>query len=84
MMTILTTCPWCHEDNEVSVPFEGWLSYQMGALVQDAFPDLSASDREMLISGICPKCWRAMLCISLPTENDWDDEDDWDKDEDEW
>jgi hypothetical protein len=31
--------------------------WQDGALAQDAFPYLSADDRELLISGICPTCW---------------------------
>ena len=26
-------------------------------LIQDICPELSADEREMLITGICPKCW---------------------------
>lgn len=37
--------------------------YQMhqGALVQDVLPNLSPSERERFISGICPDCWDAMF-----------------------
>ena len=57
MMTIITECPWCGEEHEVEVPFEGYLAWQNGELIQVAMPQLSADEREMLISGICPKCW---------------------------
>lgn len=33
------------------------LAWRSGMLIQDAFPELSAEDREFLISGLCPKCW---------------------------
>lgn len=54
---IVTTCPFCGETHEIGVnEFDYW-DWQDGALVQNAFPYLSADEREMLISGICPKCW---------------------------
>lgn len=31
-----------------------------GALVTRAFPDLSADDRELLISGTCPSCYKRL------------------------
>lgn len=33
--------------------YEAW---QMGMCIQNAWPDGSATDRETLISGICPVC----------------------------
>ena len=57
MMTIITKCPWCGEEHEVEVPFEGYLAWQSGEPIQVAMPQLSADKREMLISGVCPKCW---------------------------
>ena len=56
-VTIITACPFCGHANEVEVNEEDYWDWQDGALVQDAFPYLSADEREMLISGICPKCW---------------------------
>ena len=29
--------------------------------IQEIFPDMSASHREMLISGTCPECWGEMF-----------------------
>ncbi len=34
-----------------------FFKWQEGELAQNAFPYLSADEREMLISGVCPKCW---------------------------
>ena len=60
MMTILTTCPICGKDHEINVEFADYLNWQNDTLVQDAFPYLSADEREMLISGICSSCWNKM------------------------
>ncbi len=38
----------------LELPATGWNLYITGSCVQDAFPDLSADDREFLISGIGP------------------------------
>ena len=58
MMTIITECPWCGEEHEVEVSFEGYLAWQNGESIQVAMPQLSANEREMLISGVCPECWK--------------------------
>lgn len=54
---IVTTCPFCGHVNEIAVNEEDYWYWQDGVLAQDTFPYLSADEREMLISGICPKCW---------------------------
>ena len=36
---------------------EGAIKYSQGAVIQNACPYLSASDRELLITGICDPCW---------------------------
>ena len=55
-------CPICHHANEVMVNEEDYLAWAFdGELVQNAFPYLSADEREMLISGICPTCWDKMF-----------------------
>ena len=56
-VTVITRCPFCGHANEVEVNEIDYLDWQDGTLVQDAFPYLSANEREMLISGICPTCW---------------------------
>jgi predicted nucleic acid-binding Zn-ribbon protein len=55
--TIVTRCPICGRTNFIKVNDADYWDWQDGALAQDAFPYLSADEREMLISGICPTCW---------------------------
>lgn len=60
-VTIITSCPFCGHTNEVAVNEMDYLDWQDGELAQHAFPYLSANEREMLISGICPTCWNEMF-----------------------
>jgi hypothetical protein len=39
----------------IIVPIKGLLDYKKGAMVQDAFPELSDTDREFLITGLSPE-----------------------------
>lgn len=62
MITLITVCPFCGKENEITVKVSDYLDWQSGeVLVQNAFPYLSADEREMLISGICPTCWEEMF-----------------------
>lgn len=54
--TIITRCPFCGHINFIEVNIADYLDWQNGALVQDAFPYLSAEKREAVISGICRTC----------------------------
>jgi len=54
---VITSCPFCGRVNAVEVNDEDYWDWQDGMTVQVAFPYLSADEREMLISGICPTCW---------------------------
>lgn len=58
---VVTRCPICGRGNEVEVNENDYWDWQDGALVQVAFPYLSADERETLISGICPTCWDNMF-----------------------
>lgn len=58
---VVTTCPFCGRANEVEVNHMDYFDWQDGELAQDAFPYLSANEREMLISGCCPRCWDKMF-----------------------
>ena len=60
-ITLTTYCPFCGEANYVLVREEDYIAWQNGELAQRAFPYLSADEREMLISGICPTCWDSMF-----------------------
>jgi len=80
-ITIVTECPICHHANEVMVNEEDYFIWAFeGELVQNAFPYLSADEREMLISGICPTCWEKTFGGS---DEDEEDPEDWEDDVDE-
>ena len=51
-------CPICGKYHSVFVEKEDYHKWLEGnSHVQDVFPYLKAEDREILISGVCPKCW---------------------------
>jgi hypothetical protein len=43
------------------VDLEGYQKLLRGAHVQDAFPKMSASLREQIITGTHPECWDQMM-----------------------
>lgn len=63
MITVECVCPFCGTVTLVDVPAEGFFQMEDGALVQDAFPTLSAEKRELLISGMCPKCQQEIFGV---------------------
>lgn len=69
--TVVTYCPFCHKAHEVAVNEMDYLDWQDGKLAQDAFPYLSASDREMLITGIDEDCWNGMFGTDEEEEEDF-------------
>ena len=61
MITLITKCPQCGKENEIYVNEHDYENYKNGDLVQNAFPYLSLAEREMLISGVCPTCWKKIF-----------------------
>lgn len=57
--------------------FQAWLDGDM--FIQDALPDLSAAERELLISGTCGVCFDDMFGTDDDDDDD-EEEDDWDDD----
>lgn len=53
---ISTICFLCGKNTEITVPTNQFEDYCRGMFVQDAFPQLSASDREVIASGMCLDC----------------------------
>lgn len=49
-------CPFCGESHSVKVAESDYNAYCNGALAQNAFPYLNATEREQLISHLCPTC----------------------------
>jgi len=55
--TFRAECIWCGTPRPTTLPAEQLFQYRQGAHVQDAFPEMSADDREFIISGVCPTCF---------------------------
>lgn len=51
-------CPYCGVYHEVYVRRADWLLIGQGVAIQKAMPNpiYSATEREQIISGICPNC----------------------------
>ena len=58
---VITQCPLCGRGNEIEVNENDYDDWKDGAHAQVVFPYLSKNEREMLISGICPTCWKKMF-----------------------
>lgn len=56
-MTIMVRCIRCRKDKKVVVPEDGYDLWQRGEYIQNAMPTVSASDRELLLSGCCGECY---------------------------
>jgi len=61
---ITRRCPFCGKHHEQTFNKEeldrGIALRDAGALMQDAFPNFSPSQREFLMTGICDACWDNM------------------------
>ncbi len=58
---VAAPCRHCDAVHELTVNVEGFVSWQSGKYIQDALPELSAGERELLISGTCDECWQRFL-----------------------
>jgi len=59
---IVKRCICCKQVKVVEVNKDGYISWLLGeAHIQDAMPELSAGDRELLISGVCSTCFDEMF-----------------------
>ena len=54
-------CRMCGEIYPVEVDLEGYQQWKAGELVQNALPELSKADRELLISATCDHCWKGLF-----------------------
>ena len=55
-VSLLITCPFCGADHSVEINEVDYIKYTEGALAQVAFPYLNATEREQIVSHLCPKC----------------------------
>ena len=61
MMMIEITCPFCGATHFVTCSAEGFEAWQNGELIQNALPELTPTEREQLISQICPECQKSIF-----------------------
>ena len=53
---LIITCPFCHKDHTVYTTEESYNKWVNGELIQNAMPFLTPTEREQLISHLCPEC----------------------------
>jgi hypothetical protein len=51
------SCHFCEHTEKVSAPEEDFIKWREGGYIQDVFSYLSLDTRELMISGICGKCY---------------------------
>jgi hypothetical protein len=66
--TVVAHCRRCGEFHELQPTIAGYIAWHNGVLIQDAMPELSASERELLISGTCGKCFDELFGLSSDEE----------------
>lgn len=54
-------CFLCRKVSRVEVEEHDFYKWQKGMLIQEAFPYLNDDQRELLMTGTCPKCWAEMM-----------------------
>lgn len=52
-----TQCPFCRRRTNFRLSLQRYNLWQSGELIQNVFPEMSADDREKLISGTCEECF---------------------------
>lgn len=54
-------CINCGQLKTVGCTLEQWQQWRRGTLIQQAMPDVSKEQRELLLSGICGECWNKIF-----------------------
>lgn len=54
-------CIRCGKREVLHVSQSGWKKWKEGAFIQDAFPDLPVDEREQMMTGTHPECWKEMF-----------------------
>lgn len=62
MISVEKACPFCGSRHYVFVDEDHFSLWKNGIeLIQNAMPELSPTEREQLISGICPECQKKIF-----------------------
>lgn len=57
MITINKDCSLCHSSHKFLINEKDLVRFHNGEHIQDVMPYLTADERELMISGICGKCF---------------------------
>lgn len=60
-MKIQKECPICHKLQTIEVQVSQLNRWMAGENIQIAFSNLTPDQREILMSGICPECWKKIF-----------------------
>ena len=60
-ITVDVDCQYCDTSHAVKVNPDQYKQWKQGVFIQDAMPQLSANDRELLMTRTCPACWDKMF-----------------------
>ena len=60
-MTVVMSCMLCGRRHEVEVDWKAYIKWEEGMTIQNAMPNLTPTEREQLISHICPKCQKSIF-----------------------
>lgn len=53
---VIRKCPFCKKLVYINVPSERLPLFIQGTSVQEAFPNLSPGEREIILTGMCLRC----------------------------
>ena len=70
MITITKKCPMCGKTRDFVLEKSKYLAWKNGAFIQTVFPEMSADDREQLISGLDAECWNKFISDAEDDENE--------------
>lgn len=65
---ITRICPKCSRPSYVDIPKDAYEKWQIGINIQNAWPEGSATEREILISGLCKECQEGVFDDDLQRE----------------
>lgn len=54
-------CWHCNKSGTVEMTLTELMTYELGGLLQEAFPNHPAPVREQIKTGVHPKCWEEMF-----------------------
>lgn len=58
---ISANCTECGETKQFTVKADHYDAWNRGELIQRAMPEIPEAERELLISGLCGKCFDALF-----------------------